>query len=93
MQEKYGTDLRVVGVNAWDEPREDLQAFVDDLKLPYTVLLNGHEPFKTSYRGKWVPHSYLIDPEGVIRYTHEGWEDGDQQKLEKRIDKLLAKKT
>ncbi len=37
-----------------------------------------------------MPTAYLIDGDGVIRYVHRGFRDGDIDELRKRIHALLA---
>jgi hypothetical protein len=42
--------MRIVAVNAWDEPKDRAAKFVADQKPPYTILMNGGSP-KKSWRG------------------------------------------
>jgi hypothetical protein len=37
-----------------------------------------------------MPTAYLIDGEGVIRYVHRGFRDGDIDEVRTRIRALLA---
>jgi peroxiredoxin len=37
-----------------------------------------------------MPTAYLIDGDGVIRYVHRGFRDGDIADVRERIQKLLA---
>lgn len=37
-----------------------------------------------------APLNVMIDKKGVIRYRHEGYEDGDEAKYEKIVEKLVA---
>jgi len=39
-----------------------------------------------------APYTIFIDRQGRIAYAHEGFSQGDQDQLEKRIDDLLAEK-
>jgi peroxiredoxin len=38
------------------------------------------------------PSTFVIDPKGVIRYIHKGYEAGDADKLSKSLTDLLPKK-
>jgi len=40
-----------------------------------------------------APYTIFIDRQGRIAYAHEGFSQGDQDQLEKRIDDLLAEKS
>jgi hypothetical protein len=90
LHERYADrGLRIVAVNAWDEPSTMVADFARKQELPYVILLNGSEVYKRPYKGKYVPMSYVLDHEGVIRYVHSGWDDGDEAKLAAEIEKLL----
>ena len=39
-----------------------------------------------------APYTIFVDRQGRIAHAHEGFSQGDQEKLEGRIDKLLAEK-
>ncbi len=91
VQEKYGDRIQVVAVNVSGEKRAAVDEFVDEHRLPYTILMHGDEVYTNSYRGRGIPQTYLINPEGEIAYAHRGWSgDGDRKKLEDRIDRLLT---
>ena len=91
VQEKYGERIHVVAVNVSGEDRTAIDKFVDEHELPYTILMHGDQVYRGAYRGRGIPQTYLINPEGEIAYAHGGWSgDGDRKKLEARIDKLLA---
>ncbi len=91
VHEKYGDRIQVVAVNVSREERTAVDKFVAEHKLPYTILVQGDDVYINSYRGRGVPQTYLISPEGKIAYAHSGWSgDGDRKKLEARIDRLLA---
>lgn len=90
LHEKYGDrGLRVVTVNAWDEPKAQVAKFVEKQNIPYIVLLNGGKLFRENYGGKAIPQVYLLDREGKVAFTHLGWSSGDQKELEQQIEELL----
>ncbi len=91
VHEKYGDRIQVVAVNVFEGDRAAIDKFVAEHELPYTILMNGDQVYRGAYRGRSIPQTYLIDPEGEIAYAHGGWSgDGDRKELEARIDKLLA---
>ena len=90
IQKQFGDKgLRVIGVNAWDEPISKINAFVDDKQLFHMVLLKGKETFKTQYKGKYIPNSYLIDKDGKIVWSHVGWDKEAHTELIEEIKELL----
>jgi len=40
---------------------------------------------------KAMPTSYLIDQNGVVKYVHAAFKEGDIEKLKAEIEKLIAK--
>ncbi len=91
VQQKYGDRIQVVAVNVYEGNRPAIEKFVHEHDLPYTILMHGDLVYRGSYRGRSIPQTYLISAEGEIAYAHRGWSgDGDRNKLEARIDRLLA---
>ncbi len=45
-----------------------------------------------SYEPPTMPTTYVIDGRGIVRHRHAGYRSGDEKKLAKELDKLLAKK-
>jgi len=90
LQRKYGPQgFRIVAVNAFDEPLKTVRKFVEDNELPYTIVMKGGELFSGPYRGKGIPHDYLLNRKGKIIYTHLGWDDDALGKLDKEIQQVL----
>ena len=42
------------------------------------------------YGVKAMPTSYLIDKNGVVKYVHAAFKEGDIEKLKVEIEKLIA---
>jgi thiol-disulfide isomerase/thioredoxin len=75
--EKYAPDLVVLAVNA-GEASDEVQQFVDELGLKFTVLLDQDEEVTDQYLIQAFPTSFFIDRQGVVRYRHIGSLDEDQ---------------
>lgn len=90
LQEKYGKDgLRVVGINAWDEPVDRIKSFVEKEKLPYTILGGGRRVLSDSYQGRSIPHSFLIDRTGRVVWSEVGFDDGTAAELERQVSAIV----
>lgn len=90
LQEKYGKDgLRVLGINAWDEPVDRIKSFVEKEKLPYTILPGGRRVLSDSFQGRSIPHSFLIDRTGKVVWSELGFEDGTAARLEQQVSALV----
>jgi DsbE subfamily thiol:disulfide oxidoreductase len=90
--EKKG--VRVIAINL-DHDLANARKFLEkDLKAPVrlTVLLDPKSAVAESYDVEAMPSSFVIDGEGIVRYTHLGYQKGDEAKWSKEIDALLAGK-
>lgn len=79
-----------VAVNV-DESRERGKQFTDALGLrDMRVLFDPAQHAVQRYDPPTMPTTYIIDPRGVVRYVHPGYQPGDEQKLAAKLDGLLA---
>jgi len=71
---------------------EGAQKFIEEKNLPYRFLENGEgdeEVVRDLFGVRSFPTTYLIDETGKILHAHVGFEEGDEEKYEKEILKLL----
>ena len=72
-QEFEAKGLKVLGVSIdGGEAGSDVEAFMKDFGMTYTVLRDPAERVLTVFRIQGVPASYLIDREGVVRWRTIG---------------------
>ena len=81
--------MRVIAINAWNEPLSTLRRFARSGNLDYTLLQGGGDVFANGFKGKSIPTTYVIDPEGRITFAHHGWATGDDIVLAKALDEAL----
>lgn len=74
----------VLAIN-FDEPKEKVQTFVQDLGLTFMVLLDPGGKIQNLYHVRGYPSTYLVDWDGVIQVEHIGLMTGNQ------LDGYLAK--
>jgi len=91
--EKYEDDgLVIIGIHApefqFEQKIENVQKAVDEFGLTYAVVQDNK--FKTwrAYQNRYWPAKYLIDQNGVVRYTHFG--EGEYEETEGYIVDLLG---
>jgi len=76
----------IIAVEA-GEPREQVQAFVNQLKLPFTVWLDPNGAALEAFNNASLPNSYVIDRSGTIRLMWTG--EITKEALEKYVTPLL----
>lgn len=74
-----------------DNPLEDATEFLEDLESPlgYRVAADADTDVMDAYGVRGMPTSFLVDRTGVIRMIHEGYRDGDLQRIENELIPLL----
>lgn len=82
--------LQVVAINV-DENRGDAAAFLRQLPASFTVLYDPAGHVAASYQLPGMPTSFLIGPDGRVRWTHIGFRPGDGQSIEAMILREMRK--
>jgi len=95
LQAALGGKITFVALSL-DNDVKDGKAFHRKLKLQHMKLAYMPEEksaVAASYGASTMPTSYVIDPEGVIKYVHKGFDprnaDGEYKKMKERLEKLM----
>jgi len=81
------TGVRLVAVSIDDERTKNrVVPYVDSKSWEYQVLLDPNGELKRAMGVNNVPHTFLIDGEGNIVYSHNNYAPGDEYEL---YDKIL----
>lgn len=80
----------ILGVNL-DIKRDQrrARALVERIGLSFPIVLDPKQTVPPRYQPAKMPSSYLIDAQGNIRFKHEGYQAGDEAKLDAAIVRLL----
>jgi cytochrome c biogenesis protein CcmG, thiol:disulfide interchange protein DsbE len=82
------TGVTVVAVTIDDEKtKAQVPVYVNGKGWEYLVLLDTNGDLKRAMGVGNVPHTFLLDKEGNIVYTHSGYNPGDEEKLYEEIKK------
>ncbi|WP_251550630.1 peroxiredoxin family protein [Neobacillus muris] len=65
-----GDDIAILAINI--DPQYDVQAFVDEYKLTFPILLDSEDSVNEKYRVLSIPTSYFIDSKGIIQNKISG---------------------
>jgi len=83
--------LVIIGVHSpefeFEKDPKNVSAAIRDFGVPYPVVQDNDFTVWRAYNNRYWPAKYLIDKEGIIRYTHFG--EGDYQETELAIQSLL----
>ncbi|MBU2883806.1 TlpA family protein disulfide reductase [Psychrosphaera sp. B3R10] len=81
----------VIAVNL-DQSKDLALAFLQTNSVGYQVLYDDGAKVAGLYDVSSMPSSYFIDKKGIVRLAHQGFRPGDEIKIEKAIQHLLAEK-
>jgi thiol-disulfide isomerase/thioredoxin len=81
--------VEMIAVNL-DERRKDAEAFLKAYPHEMLVTFDPRAQVLRAFGAPGIPSSYLIDREGVIRFTHLGLTDDAHAKIRDELDALIA---
>lgn len=80
--------LEMLGINVDEDPVRAAAA-AKNLKLSFPVLIDDKKQASSAYGIQSMPLLVLIDRDGRIRYTHSGYQSGDERQWSEQIRLLL----
>jgi peroxiredoxin len=83
-----GQPFEVLAVNL-AESEGRIRRFMEQVPLEFPVLLDRDSAVAKSWRARLLPVSFLIGPDGRIRYSVLGEVDWTQERMRKIIQELL----
>lgn len=86
-QEKYGVTLVAVSIDD-QKTMNQVPVYVNGKGWEYLVLMDPNGDFKRAMGVNNVPHTFLVDKNGNIVYSHNNYAPGDENMLQGAIEKL-----
>ena len=74
-----------------DDDKGSIPGFATTYGAKFTIGWDGDKSIAHSYKPPTMPSSFLIDKNGIVRYAHVGYRDGEEAEVEKEIKELLAR--
>mgnify|MGYP001821929093 CR=1 FL=1 len=71
------------------EPQNRIQKVLKSMDINFRVLLDKDGSTFTAWQGRVLPTSFLVDPEGRIRYRAVGPIDWDTDEVQATINKMM----
>lgn len=85
-----GRPFVVLAVNL-DEPESRIRKFLSGMKVDFTVLLDPGKQAAKAWNARVLPASYVIAPDGRIRFSVVGEIDWSHDRVVSRVSELLPK--
>jgi peroxiredoxin len=86
-----GRPFVVLAVNL-DEPESRIRNFLTQVKVDFTVLLDPERKVAKAWQARVLPASFVIGPDGRIRYNLVGEINWDHDLVVSRIAELMPSK-
>jgi len=84
----HPNDVVVLGVSE-DEKAEAIPRFIKDTGVSFPIVWDADQSVADQYDPATMPTSYLIDRQGIVRFVHVGFTDGDDEVLRTQVELLL----
>lgn len=88
-QEETGVNLVAVSIDD-ERTKSGVPMYVNGKAWEYLVLMDPNGDFKRAMGVNNVPHTFLLDKEGNIVYSHNNYAPGDEETLYEEIKKLAG---
>lgn len=88
-QDETGVNLVAVSIDD-EKTKNAVPMYVNGKGWEYLVLMDPNGDFKRAMGVNNVPHTFLLDKDGKIVYSHNNYAPGDEDKLYEEIQKLVA---
>jgi thiol-disulfide isomerase/thioredoxin len=83
-----GRPFAVLAVNL-AEPEARIRKFLDSVPLRFAVLLDRDGQATRAWQAKLLPATYIVGPDGALRYRHIGELDWSKPEIRDRIVALM----
>lgn len=87
-QEETGVKVIAVSIDQAQNINK-VKPLVDNHGWPYEVLLDPNGEFKRALGVQMIPYTLIVDGKGNIVYKHNGYTDGAEEELIKKVRELI----
>lgn len=88
-QDETGVNLVAVSIDD-ERTKNSVSMYVNGKGWEYLVLMDPNGDFKRAMGVNNVPHTFLIDKDGTIVYSHNNYAPGDEEELYEELLKLVG---
>ncbi len=83
------TGVKIVAVSIDDQRSMNRVApYVNSVGWEYDILLDPNREFARALNVNNVPHTFVVDPEGRVVWSHNNYADGDEYELYEELLKF-----
>ena len=86
-QDEFGVNLVAVSIDD-EKTKNSVPVYVNGRGWDYLVLMDPNSDFRRAMGVNNVPHTFLVDKDGNIVYSHNNYAPGDEELLRQELVKL-----
>lgn len=87
---KYqASGLEIVGFSEDDDNSPDIAAFGTSHGSKFPLAWDDGKSVASQWKPPSMPSSFIVDRNGIVRFAHLGYHDGDEAEIEKELKSLL----
>ena len=92
LSQKYGgSGLHVVGISEDDvDDKDKISGFAQAYGAKFPLAWDGDKAIARRYKPETMPSSFLIDKDGIVRFEHIGFHDGEELAIDGEVRSLLG---
>lgn len=87
LAKKHGDSVVVIGISEDDEA-DGIRDFAKETGATFTLAWDKDKSVASSYRPSSMPTSYIVDKNGLVRFVHTGFRDGDEAVIDGQLKSL-----
>jgi peroxiredoxin len=88
MVDEFGGKLEVIGISVDEEP-SGIPAFAEATGVKFPLAWDEGQGAAKSYQPPTMPTSYVVDKNGVVRFVHAGFTQGDDEQIKSEASSLF----
>jgi peroxiredoxin len=93
LQKKYASlGFTMLGINV-EEDTTQMETFLGDVPVTFPVLLDPANQVSKLYDVAAMPSTVIVDRKGNIRFIHQGYKPGDENRYQDVIRQLIRERT
>lgn len=89
-RELHGEPFAVLAVNVGEDARV-VRRFAERAHIGFTVLIDSDRKTALAWRTRALPTTFIIGPDGRVRYSHVGARDWSDGRARNTIEALMRK--
>ncbi|MBC9813565.1 TlpA family protein disulfide reductase [Crocinitomicaceae bacterium CZZ-1] len=89
-QEEFGVTLVAVSIDD-EKTKNSVPVYVNGRAWEYVVLMDPNSDFRRAMGVNNVPHTFLVNKDGTIVYSHNNYAPGDEELLYQELMNLSKK--